>query len=209
MYARSTTFRGDLNAIDALIVYTRDQALPAVRQMDGNLGLSLLVDRHTGRCILTTSWDDATSMHRSAEAIRPLREAALRTVHAMPSDTEIAEWQVGVLNRVRPTPEHAACRVVRTKGPIGQEERIIEGFLTLIVPRIEDLAGVCSVSLLIDRHTGRGAIVAVYEDRQAMTRSKGQAEAMRQEFAEHLYMHVTDVAEFDVALAHLRVPETL
>jgi quinol monooxygenase YgiN len=209
MYARSTTFRGDPNAIDDLIACTRDEVLPAVRQMDGNVGLSVLVDRRTGRCIVTTSWDGAESMHHSAEAIRPLREAALRTVHAVASETEVAEWQVGVLHRVCSTPEDAACRVVRTKGPIGQEVRIIDGFRTLIVPRIDDLAGFCSVSLLVARHTGRGAIATVYEDRQAMSRSMGQAQAMRQEFTEHLGLHVTDVAEFDVVLAHLRAPETV
>ena len=209
MYARSATFRGDPAAIDDGIAHTRDKVLPALSQMDGYVALSMLVDRHTGRCVVTTSWSDAKSMHRSAEAIRAIRETAIRTVRGVENAVEVAEWHIGVLHRVRNAPEHAACRVVRTKGPIGQEERVIDGFLTLIVPRIDDLAGLCSVSLLVDRHTGHGAIVAVYEDRQAMTRSRGQAQAIRQAFAEHLYMHVTDAAEFDVALAHLRVPETI
>ena len=33
MYVRSTTFRGDPNAVDDGIAYTRDKVLPAVRQI--------------------------------------------------------------------------------------------------------------------------------------------------------------------------------
>jgi hypothetical protein len=77
------------------------------------------------------------------------------------------------------------------------------------VPRLEALAGFCSVSLLINRQTGRCTIASVYEDRQTMNRAKGQAQAMREEFTQRMGMHVTEVAEFDVALSHLRVPETV
>jgi heme-degrading monooxygenase HmoA len=209
MYARSTTFRGAPDAIDNGIAYTRDKVLPAVQQMDGCVGLSMLVDRHAGRCIVTTSWDDAEAMHRSAEAIRSIRHKAVSSVHGVDSDTEVGEWEVGVLHRMHNAGEHAAARVIWTKGPIGRADRIIEGFREGIVPRLAGLAGFCSVSLLVNRDTGRCAIATVYEDRQARHYAKGQAQAMREEFTEHMGMHVTDVAEFDVALAHLRVPETV
>ena len=209
MYARSTTFRGDPNAIDDGIAYTRDKVLPAVQQMDGCVGLSMLADRSTGRCIVTTSWDDAEAMHRSAEAVRPIRDMAVRSVHGVESETEVVEWEVGVVHRVCEAPETAAARVIWTKGPVGAADRIIDGFRASIVPRIGDLAGFCSVSLLVNRQTGRCAIATVYEDRQTMNRAKGQAQAMRQAFTEHMGMHITEVAEFDVVLAHLRVPETV
>ncbi|MGY1637910.1 hypothetical protein ACI78V_14790 [Geodermatophilus sp. SYSU D00742] len=209
MYARSTTFRGNPDAIDDGIAYTRDTVLPAVLQMDGCVGLSMLVDRSTGRCIVTTSWHDAESMQRSADAVASLRETTIRSVGGSETEAEVVEWQVGVLHRVRSAPEHAACRVISTKGPIGQADRIIDGFRTSIVPRIGDLAGFCSTSLLVNRETGRSVVATVYEDRQIMNRSKGQAQAMRQEFTEHMGMRVIDVAEYDVALAHLRVPETV
>jgi heme-degrading monooxygenase HmoA len=209
MYARSTTFRGEPDAIDDGIAYTRDTVLPTVQQMDGCIGLSMLVDRHTGRCIVTTSWEDAEAMRDSAEAIGSLRETTIRTVHGVESETEVAEWEVGVLHRVREAPDRAACRVIQTKGPLGETDRIIDGFRANIVPRIGDLSGFCSVSLLVNRETGRCAITTVYEDRQTMNRAKGQAQAMREEFTEHMGMHITEVAEFDVVLAHLRVPETV
>src|SRR3954462_6106960 len=115
MYARSTTLRGEPSAIDAGIAYPRDKVLPAVRQMDGCIGLSMLVDRHTGRCITTTAWEDAEAMHHSAEAIRSIRDRAAAAVHGIASETEVAEWEVGVVHRMHNAPEHAACRVISTK----------------------------------------------------------------------------------------------
>ena len=207
MYARSTTFRGDPSAIDDGIAYTRDKVVPAVRQMDGCLGLSMLADRHTGHCIVTTSWTDADAMHRSSEAMRAIRETAVRTVRG--GDPEVDEWSIDVLHRVRTAPEGAATRVIRTRGLAGDMERVVEGFRTIVVPRAELLPGFCSVSFLVDHDTGQSAIAATYESRQTMNRAKGQAQAMREEFTEHMGMRITEVAEFDVALAHLRVPETV
>jgi quinol monooxygenase YgiN len=205
MYARSTTFRGDPSAIDDGITYTQDKVLPAVRQMDGCLGLSLLVDRHTGRCVATTSWTDADAMHRSSEAMRGIRETAIRTVQGQ--ETAVDEWSIDVLHRVRPAPEGAATRVIWTRGTGGDMDRVVEGFRTIVVPRAELLPGFCSVSFLVDHDTGRSAIAATYESRQTLNRAKGQALAIREEFLDRMGMHVVDVHEFDLAVAHLRVPE--
>ena len=205
MYARSTTFRGDPSAIDDGIAYTRDKVLPAVRQMDGCLGLSLLVDRHTGRCIVTTSWDDADAMHRSSEAMRPIRETAVETVRG--TEAAVDEWSIDVLHRVRTAPDGAATRVIWTRGTGGDMDRVVEGFRTIVVPRAEHLPGFCSVSFLVDHDSGRSAIAATYESRQTMNRAKGQALAIREEFLDRMGMHVVDVAEFDLVIANLRVPE--
>jgi hypothetical protein len=148
-------------------------------------------------------------MHRSAEAIDSILGTAVGTVSGPERDTEVVEWEIGVLHRVREAPDGAAGRVIYTKGPLGETDRIIDGFRVNILPRIHHLAGFCSISLLVHRETGRCAITTVYEDRQTMNRAKGQALAMREEFTQHLGMHVTEVAEFDIPLAHLRVPETV
>jgi quinol monooxygenase YgiN len=205
MYARSTTFRGDPSAIDDGIAYTKDKVLPAVRQMDGCLGLSLLVDRHTGRCVATTSWADADAMHRSSEAMRAIREGVGRNFRS--GEAEIDEWSIDVLHRVRTAPEGAATRVIWTRGTAGAMDRVVEGFRTIVVPRAEHLPGFCSVSFLVDHDTGRSAIAATYESRQTMSRAKGQALAIREEFLDRMGMHVVDVHEFDLAIASLRVPE--
>ncbi len=57
VYARSTTVLAKRESIDAGIAHIRDVALPALQRMDGFIGLSLLVDRDSGRCVATSSWE--------------------------------------------------------------------------------------------------------------------------------------------------------
>ncbi|MDT5106825.1 MAG: hypothetical protein QOI25_4338, partial [Mycobacterium sp.] len=66
VYARSTTINAQSGSIDAGIAHIRDEVLPALRQLDGFVGLSLMVDRDSGRCIATTAWANEDAMRESA-----------------------------------------------------------------------------------------------------------------------------------------------
>ena len=61
-------------SVDATTAYVRDEVMPTVREMDGCVGLSMLADRDTGRCIVTTSWRDEAALHSSADDVRPSAE---------------------------------------------------------------------------------------------------------------------------------------
>jgi hypothetical protein len=78
-----------------------------------------------------------------------------------------------------------------------------------MLPRMEDLPGFCSVSLLINRETGMATSATVYESRDSMNRATEMAKPMREEFTRQMGGEITEVAEFDLVLAHLRVPETV
>ena len=56
MYARSSTFRGRPDSLDAGIEYVRDEVLPTMMGMEGCIGLSMLANRETGLCIATSAW---------------------------------------------------------------------------------------------------------------------------------------------------------
>jgi quinol monooxygenase YgiN len=206
MYGRSTTVHGNPAAIDVGIAYVREAVIPAVREMDGCIGLSMLADRASGRCIVTTAWADLEAMHRSAEKVRGIRD---RTAEILVGQAEVQEWEIAVLHRMYETRDGACTRVVWTKGDPAQLDHMIDSFRMTMLSRMEELPGFCSVSVMVDRQQGHHATAVTYESRAAMESAMEQAVAMRKEFSRAMGIELMDAASFELVLAHLRVPETV
>jgi quinol monooxygenase YgiN len=206
MYARSTTTRGNPKMIDDAIAYMRDEVMPAVQAMDGCIGLSMLADRDSGRCIATSAWENEEAMHNSESGIHDMR---MRYAQMMGSEPEVQEWEIAVLHRKHNAPEGAACRVIWGQGDPANAERMLDTFRMGLLPRLEEFPGFCSVSLLVDRESGRTTSAVVYESRDAMMQATEMGRALREEFMGQMGGEITEIAEFDLVLAHLRVPETV
>ena len=205
MYARSTILQGTPQTLDEGIAYVRDEVLPTVQGIDGCVGLSLLCDRATGRCIITTSWATEDAVRGSADAVRGSRARAGEIFGD--ADPEVQEWEVAAMHRAHGTGPGACARVIWSRGQTGQVDRVLEAWRTTIPPQLEQMAGFCGVSALVDRSTARAVAAVSYDSREAMDRSAEQGLTLRDRFAASLGFDITDVAEFDVVLAHLRVPE--
>ena len=206
MYARSNTARGDPRRTDDAIAYIRDEVLPAVRRMDGNIGLSMLSDRDSGRSIVTSAWESEEAMRASAEQVRPMRE---RYTEMMGAQVEVHEWEIAVLHRVHEAPEGACTRVTWTRTDPARVDEVLDAYKMTLLPRLEQMGDFCSASLLVDRREGLGAGAVTLADRQALVDSRPAADANRAEFTRAMGIDVLEVAEFELAVAHLRVPETV
>lgn len=205
MHARSTTVDGDPACVDDAITFVHGTVLPAVPRMTGCLGLSMLADRDSGRCILTTSWADADAMHGSAEAMSTMREALAVILRGQP---EVQEWEIAVLHRRFEIRDGACARVVWSRADPALIDRTVDGYRMSLLPDLEEMPGFCSVSLLVDRGEGRAVSTTTYDTREAMDQTRNASAFLRDEFAQAMGVSITEVAEFDVVLAHLRVPET-
>jgi heme-degrading monooxygenase HmoA len=73
--------------------------------------------------------------------------------------------------------------------------------------KIEDLPGFCSASLFVNRADGRAVTTVGYDDRSSLEYSREGANAVREQAASQMDAHILEVAEFELALAHLHVPE--
>jgi quinol monooxygenase YgiN len=204
MYARSTTVRGDTQAMDDVIGYVRDEVMPALQGMSGCVGVSMLCDREEGRCIITSAWADDTAMHATEQAVVDLRR---RAAEIMRGEYETETWEIAAMHRVRETGDGACARVIWSQGQPAQVDRIVESWRSTIPPQLEQMEGFCGVSAFVDRASGRAVAAVSYENRDAMNRSSERGLALRDRFAESHGFDITDVAEFDLVLAHLRVPE--
>jgi len=206
MYARTTTMRGDPQGVDALVAMVRDEVMPGLLDLDGCIGLSLLVDRSTGRAIATSAWATQEAMRASADAVRPLRDRAAESFGATP---EVEEWEIAVLHRAQRIADGACARVVWTRTDPGNLDRIMDAYRASLMPWWEQTEGFRSNSFLVDRQEGRCSSTVVFESREAMAHTRDQFTTLREEFVTERGMEIVDVQEFDVALAHLRVPETV
>ena len=206
MYARSTTISGDPQSVDRGVVYVRDRVLPAVMGMDGFIGMSMLADRHSGRCIVTTAWEDHAALQRSAREVKAMRARAA-TILGGPA--VIQEWTIAILHRLRPAPPGACTRVTWTRGHPDRLDRMTDAFGVSIVPRLEDLPGFCSVSVLVDPTDGRASTAETYDSREALQQSLDRATDLRQEFTRSMGAQVLEVATYELVVAQLRVPETV
>jgi heme-degrading monooxygenase HmoA len=205
MYARTTTIIADPTRMDDGIADVRDNVMPAVSDMDGSVGLSMLCDRDSGRCIVTTAWETEEAMAATRERVLQMRERATQQFGA--SDSQVQEWEIAVMHRRQTAGDDSCARVTWSRIDPAQVDRMIDTFRTSLVPRIDEIPGFCSLSMLVDRQTGMGSLTAVYTDRQALEASREQVMGVREEFSRQTGMEVTEVAEFDLVLHHLRVPE--
>jgi heme-degrading monooxygenase HmoA len=207
MYARSTTITADPTRMDDGIADVHENVMPAVSGMNGCVGLSMLCDRSSGRCIVTTAWETEEAMAATREGVRRMRERATEQFGA--SQPEVREWEIAAMHRLHPVGDDACARVTWSRVDPAGMDRVLDVFRTDLVPRMDEMPGFCSLSLLLDRQTGDNSLTAVYADRRAMDATRQRAMIIRDEFRRGLHMSATDVAEFDVVLHHLRVPEVV
>jgi heme-degrading monooxygenase HmoA len=206
MFARTITLRVTPQAVDGLVAMVRDEVMPMITQLDGCVGLSLLVGRDAGRAIATSAWETEEAMHASTEQVRASRERAAERFGAT---IEVEEWEIAVLHRAHRIGDGACARVVWTRTDPGNVDRVIDAYRDSLMPWWEQTPGFCSNSFLIDRGQGRCSSTVVFESREAMAHTRDQFTTLREEFVRSMGMEVLEVAEFDLALAHLRVPETV
>ncbi|MGY1796699.1 antibiotic biosynthesis monooxygenase [Geodermatophilus sp. SYSU D00525] len=208
MYARSTTIRANPGSLDDAIAYVRDEVWPALQDMDGCVGLSMMCDRESGRCIATSAWQDQDSMRASAERVHPMRRHLMERF-GTGEDLEVQEWEIAALHREHTAGDGACARITWTRGDPARVDQVLEMYRTTLMPRIQELPGFCSVSLLLDRGSGRAVGTVVFEDRAHLEGTRDQARRIREGAVDTMGIDVLDVAEMDLVVAHLRVPETV
>jgi quinol monooxygenase YgiN len=198
MHARSTTFNGKPENIDAGIAFVKNEAGPMLDKIEGCRGLSMLVDRETGQCIATSSWDNEATMLASDEQLRPIRD---RGRDILGASMQVDAWEIAVMHR---TQHGECCRVSWLQGDL---DAMTETFRDGILPQLEQTAGFCSASLLLDRSAGLGCATTTWESRAAMEASRAATDDMRSRTASDAGGTIVDVHLYDLAYAHLHVPE--
>jgi heme-degrading monooxygenase HmoA len=205
VHARSTTIQAQTSSIDDGIAYMRDEVMPELESIDGYVGISLLVDRESGHCITTAAYESEDAMHAAADKAKQLRGHAADRFGGTVEKVE--EWEIGVLHRDHQSADGACVRTTWIKIPRDHADRAVDFYKDSVLPSLEALEGFCSSSFLMDRSSGRAVSSTTFDSRDAMEQNREQAKELRNTRTRELGADVLDVGEFELAIAHLRVPE--
>jgi len=204
VHARSTTIRGRPESVDEGIAFCRDEVFPMCRELPGCVGLSMIVDRESGRCVVTTSWDSIESMRATSDQVQPIRQ---RAAEILGGSAEVAEWEIAVMHRDHRSTDGACARVTWLRGERAAMDRAADVFKLALMPELETFDGFCGVSLLINREAGLAVSSVAFDSGATMEGTREQARALRARGSAEARLEIIEVAEFELALAHLDVPE--
>ena len=178
--------------------------MPELQKMHGYIGLSLLADRESGRCIATSAWQSEDAMRASAPLIREVRDRAAQTLGGAP---ETAEWEIAVMHRDHESTEGACVRVGWATVDPGQMDAGIDLFRDSVLPAFDRLEGHCSASLLVNRQTGHAVVSTAFDSADALHRSMGRLDTLRDDTVARAGAEMTEECDFELVIAHLRVRE--
>ncbi|MBJ8348548.1 hypothetical protein JGU72_28070 [Antrihabitans sp. YC2-6] len=178
--------------------------MPMLRDMPGCLGMSMIVDRTTRRCIVTSSWRTEADMRAADTQLHPVRTRAAEALGGRP---QVDEWEIGALHRNHPSHDGACVRATWFRVDPAQFDRAVDIFRLSSIPALEELEGFCSASLMIDRSEGIACASVTYDSAEAMERTRGEAGTIREAGTADAGAEVLEVCEFELTLAHLHVPE--
>ncbi|MBW0274663.1 hypothetical protein ATM97_17530 [Nocardia sp. MH4] len=205
MYARSSTIAAQPSSIDGGIAYLRNDIMRNLPEVQGWVGLSLMVDRATGRCIATTAWESEELMQASRPHVQMLRDGLAQALNGPVEKVE--EWEVAVMHRDHLAGPNACTRCTWVQVDPSAVDGAIETFKAQLLPEFEKLDGFRSASLFVDRATGRGVGSTVWASREELDSSREHADRIRAMATRVTGAQIVDVAEFRLGFAHLRVPE--
>lgn len=204
VFARSTTVVANPMSIDAGIAHIRDEVMPMLMDMDGCIGLSMLVDRGSGRCITTSAWQTMEAMRASDPQLRPVRDHAAEILGGRP---QVDEWEIAVFHRDHTSRPGACVRATWMRMAPENADRAIDVYRMAMLPQMQEFDGFCSASLMVDRTSGYAVSSVTFDSAEAMEGTRDQAGKLRSAGAAEAAVEVVDVSEFELTLAHLRVPE--
>ena len=153
MYARSSTFRGPPDSIDAGIEFVHSEVLPTILVMDGCVGLSMLANRETGHCITVSAWHSLESRKDSEAEVGDLRA---RIGERLSTTPEVNQWEIALLQRDHRSQEGARARLTWVEIDPAEIGRLVDFTRSTTLPTLKDVPGFCSASLVIDPGAGKG-----------------------------------------------------
>jgi heme-degrading monooxygenase HmoA len=176
MFARCTIVLGDPRKIDAAIDYVDGTVRAQVETTEGNRGFAVVADAESGRLIGASYWNNAETMLASEDR---LAEARAKTAAALDGQVHTERFEVTAGFQMSIPSRGAVVRVSRFEVDPARVDEAISLTREETAPRIKGADGLSAFQQLLNRETGTGLIVTVWEDQAAAEAFRLIAEQLR------------------------------
>ena len=202
MFVRSmyiTTDPADVDPATEVI----PKAVPGMlADQPGYQGIGMFADRTVGKILTGSWWETEQALKDSDTNLRDRRtEMLARFV------STITTMNLEAVAYTRPaSATSGGFRLQRMAFAPGQGDRIAQAFKEVGMPRLQDLDGFQSASLLMDRERGMAGVGTFFQDMDALAASRGPQAAIRKAAFEQMKEGVQLLALEEFEVVELEVP---
>ncbi|MFD9130013.1 antibiotic biosynthesis monooxygenase [Kitasatospora sp. NPDC059571] len=197
MYLRTVYATGDPARIDQVLDTIRAEAPRMLASQPGYRGYGLFADRELGKIAMGSWWETEADRENSDAQLKD-RRAALLAPFAGTVTTDV--WEAVVFTPPAHAGPGAGFRMVRVDVDPAGADRMVTAFRDGVLPKLQQVPGFGSATLLLDRASGRASVGVLFADKASMVASRGPHAAIRGEGTKAAGVVLRSLEEFEVVL---------
>jgi heme-degrading monooxygenase HmoA len=179
MWVRASRLRAEPSAIDALIADFTGNTVDKLKEIPGNAGAVLLVERREGTALALTYWKDRAALDASESAAAGLRSSVAGKSGA--TVERVQRGEVLLMERTGPPQVGFFVRVVNFSLAADRIDSGVAYTRDSVVPLIRTIDGFRALICGVDREGGTGYISTVWESLDALRASDVKLTDVRRE----------------------------
>jgi len=195
------TLIGDPARIDEVTHYIGTTVRPFVESQAGNRGMALMLDAELGVVVVGSYWDSMEAMTLSEHAVETSRKEAAELGQGM---FTVDHFAVPAFVRLsRPGPG-AGVRIATVECPPEEIPLAARAFRENALPKLVNMAGLCSAQMLTDAEHGRTQVIVAYETVDQLAATRAEVARLRADTLSRTHAQVRAVGEYRLVFSSVR-----
>ena len=196
MHARMVRTKGSPDQIPKAKEVLEGKVVPAVQQFPGFQGAYWLVNRDTGEALGYFFYGTKDDLDATRERGAQLRDAVVAEIGSEMTGVEEFEIIVDTGKKIHHAATHARLAEFEAEpARIDEAVKMLEEF---VLPSARKLPGFQGGVWMLDRITGKGIGLTLYDSAANIAASRQAAEAIRQQSQSSAPVRVSDFREFEI-----------
>lgn len=206
MFLRVTGFKSDPDKLEQSITYIRDEVLPAMAQVPGCLGGTVIVNREKSQGAASTLWESLEAMNKAEQAGMQSREGASKRTGAEIIDVDRFEITLFEIPS-EPKEPPGYSRLIMAYGDPASADAANE-MLREQLPVVKQQKGFRAFAAGINRATGRAFTMSSWDSPEDREASNAALEPFRERIRQSANLYGLQVDLVETVVTQIAIPTT-